>query len=697
MKNIIALSFAILSLLMVGTTANGQSSDHAVLFNMTGRNQETDDSQLYSARHMLEIAGIPFIETDQFNEVINGALILFSSPVIDQSFSAEELATLTNWVNDGGVIISPACKKESFSSLFGYGTYIQAKNRYTLIWIDTPLPEFEYFDEPEEKAISLGRSTYSSVIKSYGYTLSDGLSIAVFDSGETAVIKKKTGSGITYLFGVEWRDVIQRGQLNRDFEAQRIYSNGFEPSADVFPLFLRSVWKTINPVMVWKFTIPRGYTTALIPTHDVDARTSYDTMWHMSAYEKSMNFSCHYFMTTRYFKDDYLSASYNSKSVLNIKNVMADGHTIGNHSVGHFPDMDNDDNFPIGEPGLDTSTYKPFYDSSLEKTLNGSTYGEIEVSKNLLTNDLGTPVISFRSGHLLTNESMNTVLEATGHLYNSSFPACDVLTAFPYFEREGYTWSGTLGNVLEIPMMLSDVFSADPISQTNYPEKVAIWKEVVRCQANNYAPNVILIHPTRKWKTDAEKMLIDNLNLSSCGILNFEDYGRFWRQRFDFNFNQTYNPIDSILIISSTSGALTNDSLVCLMIEKPQRVKEIKLTDENQQLYTFTIIPHSDTSELLYINGSTLYTGIEKVAEYDKLFIWPNPASDFIQIRLPEHYGSQSVITIHDLSGRIILSKIVPSGTESFRLELSNIHPGLYQISVSGSRYFAKATLIKLR
>lgn len=160
MKNFIALSLAILSLLIVGTTTNGQSSDHAVLFNMTGRNQETDDSQLYSARHMLEIAGIPFIETDQFNEAINGALMLFSSPVIDQSFSAEELEALTNWVNDGGVIISPACKKESFSSLFGYETYIQAKNRYALIWIDTPLPEFEYFDEPEEKAISLGRSTY---------------------------------------------------------------------------------------------------------------------------------------------------------------------------------------------------------------------------------------------------------------------------------------------------------------------------------------------------------------------------------------------------------------------------------------------------------------------------------------------------------------------------------------------------------
>jgi len=696
-KNVIIFTLATFLFLVAEKKATAQSVRHAVLFDMMSRNQESDDSHLYSARHMLEIAGIPFIETDQFNEALAGSLILFSSPVIDQSFSADELASLTDWVTNGGVLVSPACKKADFSGLFGYGTYSQTKDRHLMTWIDAPLPELVYFDEPQEKTISLGRSTYTTVIKSYGYTLTEGSSIAEFDSGETAVIKKLTGTGITYLFGLEWRDVIQRGQLNRDFEAQRIYSNGFEPSADVFPFFIRSVWNMINPVMAWKFTIPRGYTTALIPTHDVDARTSYDTMWHMSAYEKSNNFRCHYFMITRYFKDDYMSASYNSQSVLKILDILTDGHTIGNHSVGHFPDLDDDDHFPMGQPGLDTSTYKPFYDGSLERTLNGSTYGEIEVSKNLLTSDLGIPIISFRSGHLLTNESMNTVLEATGHQYNSSFPACDVLTAFPYFEREGYTWSGALGNVLEVPMMLSDVFSADPISQTNYPEKVAIWKEVVRCQANNYAPNIILIHPTRKWKTDAEKMLIDNLDQPACGILNFEDYGRFWRQRYNFKFNQAYSPLDSILTITATSAALTADTLVCLMIENSQRVKKIILTDENQQLYTFTLLPHTDSSELLYLRGSTLYTGNANPVRPGKLAFWPNPARDYIQIRLSDYNNTPIVITLHDLAGRLIWSEVVPQGCETYRVGLSGIHQGVYHISVTGGGSTGRATMVKMK
>ncbi len=576
-------------------------SKKAALFDMTMRYGDPGDrleKHLYSARYMLDIAGMPYIETQTLSKAMEGSLILLSSPILDGSFSIQEIDSLKSWVENGGVLISPCCKSQAMASLFGISSFSYHKKRHAITWIEGNYPELSYFDAPEEKTISLGkRDLNGDAIKSYGYTLDGGSVLAHFDSGEPSVVKKESEKGRTYLFGVEWRDVIQRPQLNKDMEAQRQYSNSFEPSADVFPLFVRSVWNTVNKVSAWKYTIPDGFQSIVMPTHDIDSRTGYDSMYYIADYEKSIGLKAHFFMTTHYFRDDILSPFYDSKSIEKAKKILAAGHTVGSHSTGHFPDFMKNDRFPKGDASVTKETYQPYYHSDIATTTGGNTYGEVYLSKKLLDDDLKTNVRAFRSGHLCVNSTLAEVLDESGYSFSSSFSACDVLTAFPYFERRGYAWERELTSVLQIPMYISDVFT--DISELNYPDKVAIWDDVSKKLIGNYAPCVLLIHPNRKWKMQSLELFVSKLDRTKCGLYNFQKFGDFWLARTKFTFDFYFDEEQALFVIKAPKSQIV--SSLGIVVETSEEIKRCVVVDEDDKLYPVSVTTLSNTRKLVTI------------------------------------------------------------------------------------------------
>ena len=570
-----------------------KSMAQAVLLDLTEREDPTDNArQLYSARHILEVSGVPYLETRDVEVALEASLILISSPINVGLLTPEEITLLNNWTNNGGVVISPVCKDEALQALFGFSASPNYhKNRYLMSWVSGSYPELAYFDHENEKTISLGEDNGgNNVIKTYGYSLNEtAKALAYFDTDEVAVIRNIKGEGRAYLFGVEWRDVIQRPQLNRDFEAERVYSNGFEPSADVFPLFVRSVWNDIHPVSAWKHTIPDAYKTVLIPSHDVDATSGYNLMRSMSDYEKSVNLKSIYFMTTRYFRDDIAKPYYTEENIELTRKLIANGHTIGCHSVGHFPDFSNDDLFPLGSLSVTKETYNPQYIDG--KTENASTYGELKVSKELLEADLNVNIRSFRPGHLLTNSFVTEGLRNLDYSFHTAFTACDVLTGFPFFERMGQDWGGELSTVMQIPIHTSDVFKGDNISEENYLQKADIWFDVLNSHKNNYAPCVLLVHPNRDWKTYAQQALIDKMDRTECGLYNFEAYGDFWIARNDFKFEFDYQAEEQQLIIRASKTSIGKSATIGVMVESELPIKSYHLIDND-----FTEYPVSVTS-----------------------------------------------------------------------------------------------------
>lgn len=562
------------------------------LLDLTTRNGEVESGSdngrnLYSAEYILEIAGAPFFTTKDLNKALSESkMILFSSPVRNVTFTQEEVTTISDWVKDGGVIIAPACIEQSYeiSQLFGITAASYNKSRYFASWEDDQMTdkELEYMDEPEEKDFSLGNAKLGESVKTYGYTISTAIPLARFNDGDVAISSNKFGEGRVYSFGFLWRDVIQRSQLNKDFSAQRSYSNDFEPSADAFPLFVRSVYNKYNQVSVWKSTIPDGFESVLIPTHDCDSRTAYEQMHYMSDYEKAIGLKAHYFLTTHYFKDSpYLSDFYDAAAIKESKKLLEAGHTVGSHSICHFPDFSKTNLFP--NTVVTKESYRAHHDPTTGVSSNGSTWAEVVLSKKILEEDLGNKVRSFRTGHLAMNKNIPEMLKVGQYSFSSCYGAGDVLTCFPYLERLSNDWTGAHTGVLQMPLHFSDVINDDPMNEKNWSEKSERWLKIINKLAGNYAPSMLLIHPNRDWKMKAEKQLVEIMDLNKIGLYNFEDYGDFWLARREFKFEYGYDKSEGRVIIRSTRKEFEKNPHICFMveIETGQKLSEVVLMDEN--------------------------------------------------------------------------------------------------------------------
>lgn len=528
---------------------------HCVLLDLSQQNayneKEGEHSRnVYSAQYLINLAGMPYAVATNVTEAIAQAnMIVCASPFKQSTLTASEIQLLKKWVEQGGVFVAPAITNTNshLCDLFGLESVAYSKERRAFTWREEYLHEQElsYFDEPEERTVSLGRARSTTVesIKTYGYQPATAEAMAYFDSTNVAaVLRHRIGQGVIYTFGILWRDVVQRSQLGKNTTATRITSNGFEPSADIYAFFLRSLHAKINPVSVWKYTIPQGYESVLIPTHDCDSRTAYDEMYWVSEYEKSLGVSAHYFLTVHYFRDQgYLSDFYNAETKPKAQRLLVDGHTVGSHSVCHFPDFSNTNLFPATVVTKEAYAASAHHDKAIGITQGGSTWAELGLSKLIIEDDLGNRVRSFRSGHLCMNKHMPMVQKAVGYTFSSCYASCNVLSQFPFHERMGNDWTGAQG-VLQIPLHISDVINANPMTDTAWNHAPDIWLKVLEKLQGNYAPTVLLIHPNRDWKMFAMRQLVETMDREKVGLYNFEAYGDFWLAREKMSFNYTYLP-----------------------------------------------------------------------------------------------------------------------------------------------------------
>ena len=524
-----------------------------VLLDLTQQNAHDEESgehsrNVYSAQYLMNLAGIPYTIATNVQEAIAKAnMIVCASPFKQSTLTVSEIQLLQQWIEQGGVFVAPAITNTNnhLCALFGMDSVMYSKERKTFTWRDEYLAEkeLEYFNEAEERTVSLGKARNTTVesIKTYGYQPTTAETMAYFDdTNMAAVLRNCIGKGVIYTFGILWRDVVQRSQLGKNTTASRITSNGFEPSADIYAFFFRSLHGKINPVSVWKYTIPQGYESVLIPTHDCDSRTAYDEMYWVSEYEKSLGMSAHYFLTVHYFRDaGYLSDFYNAETKPKAQRLLVDGHTVGSHSICHFPDFSKTELFPATVVTKDAYEVSAHHDKTTGVTQGGSTWAELGLSKLIIEEDLGNHVRSFRSGHLCMNKNVPLVQQAVGYAFSSCYASCNVLSQFPFHERMENDWAGAQG-VLQIPLHISDVINAHPMTDSAWNHAPDIWLKVLEKLQRNYAPTVLLIHPNRDWKMFAMRQLVEAMDREKVGLYNFEAYGDFWLAREKMVFDYTY-------------------------------------------------------------------------------------------------------------------------------------------------------------
>jgi hypothetical protein len=593
--------FWFFTLLLVSINTIGQSVQVGLL-DLTIKNNETNFSRVRSCRHILQVAGISYHESPNLDTVLQYPVVLVSPVILSATFTSAEKLKLTNYVQNGGVLIASSMRDPSLYNLFGVTSFATHTDLKRLYWhTEDEQDYFDRIDDPLEKVISLADSSesFTEAFNIRSYTMANGAeSLAHYENNLNAVVHNEFGAGHTFLLGLDLRDVIMRNLINSDLNAHRTYSNGFEPTTDSFIFFITNIIRKHTGHAVRLHTCPDCGSGVVMVTHDIDSRTAMDTMSVFAEYEQASGINSMYNITTRYFADSWMTAFYpiSLDKVENVKNL---GQRIASHSVGHFPDYYNTTTFSLTTTGNTPVDYQPRFYNSV--TTGGNVYGEVEVSKYLLESNHNVQVKSFRAGHLAFNPRLPKALQDLGYLYNSTFSANDVLTNFPFFDIDELKFSGTQTSVLEIPMTISDASASIPFNQDNYSSYAQNWISITQKNLANNAPTVLLIHPNRHYKLLAEQQYVNGLG-SDVKYMFLDDFGAYWKDR----------------LMAQIKTRLSNDTLYVTWLNfLPQSDLSLVIDDVNEldAVRFFDGMGQELTAETLAVNfGETRYCHFQYVS-----------------------------------------------------------------------------------
>ncbi|MGP0019097.1 MAG: hypothetical protein ACLPHP_11050 [Candidatus Sulfotelmatobacter sp.] len=474
----------------------------------------------------LQAMGIPFFVTRDLRTALGHKLLLLYPEVDGKTYDAAEAQAISDFVAHGGVIFAQNVFWGGFKTLFGFEDVVPLRTRHKIVF-DMTHPEatdatLRYLNRAAEQEVPLGSSAIPEVIWSNGYKAASGTrSLARFEDGSTAVLRHDVGRGHTYLIGVALNDVVRRNQQNRDYEAQRIYVNGFEPGTDVWLLLLRAWYEIYSDSGIRLGTIPEGKRSVLMLSHDVDWEHSFQPMLAFAAFEKSAGTSSTFFVQTKYLDDANSHAFFFGQSLDILREVAAGKSDIGSHTVIHTKLFNK---VPLGTGGERYPSYhaRATRDNAAQ---DATALGEVCVSKSLLDGEIPAhETIFFRAGHLRVPPFLPEALVRCGYEFDSSFTAGDVLTNFPY--RLDFDLGMTEPTpIFEFPVTFEDE-QLPPLM-----DRIPAMLDVIKANAENGAPSVILIHSNNAQdKLEAERVLLSRLP-NDILVENMTEYARFWKAR----------------------------------------------------------------------------------------------------------------------------------------------------------------------
>jgi hypothetical protein len=475
--------------------------------------------------HALREMGIPFFVTADLSHALQHPLLIIYPIATGTTSTAAQIGALTQYVASGKSIFAVDVFAGGLRPLFGFRDYTASRRRYFVNFLPGADPALRYINRPEELQTRLGDPRAGNIYWTNAYT-SDGTSqtLARFDDGSSAVLRKATGKGVAYLSGVDLEDAVLRSQINRHYEAERHYVNAFEPGADVWLLFLRAWYESREPGAIRLGTIPNGQRSVLLLSHDVDWENSFDPMLDYARMEAQHHARSSFMIQTNYVTDYSSRAFFYGKNLDDLKQVYSMGFSIGSHSVIHSMGFNH---FSLGTGDETFATYRPANTGRTTAT-GADVFGEVRVSKQLIDGQLpGHHTILFRSPGLRIPQDLPEALQRCGYFFDSSFTADDVLSNFPYslplrlgFEEDS--------GIYEFPITIEDT---DPPPALPLPQRIPQALEVIRANAENEAISVVLIHSNEAGaKLHAEEQLIEGLpaTITATDLLS---YAEFWRAR----------------------------------------------------------------------------------------------------------------------------------------------------------------------
>ncbi|MFI5388278.1 MAG: hypothetical protein ACHQY2_01060 [Candidatus Eremiobacterales bacterium] len=486
----------------------------------------------FGARHLASGMGIPYLFTHDLAKALRQPMVVMTGAVDGNFMTDATTAKIHDYISGGGIVVVDDGESAGIEILAGIDSLTPSEHRYTMS-IDAASgdPGFVRLTHPEERTISLGNKKEGQAVLTQGYKPKPGGServLARFEDGTAAIVERAIGKGRIYVTGLAYYDSVLRPQDDQAIEAGRVYDNGFEPSADVPQMMVRDWYLHLVRGAVVTDPTPDGLSGALIITHDVDYINSVTNMLPYAKAEKSHGFTTTYFVQAKTVHDIEDYGFYDARGKQIVATVAGEGGDIGSHTVAHAPDFRT---FPVGTGKETPENYKPFVkviapDHSHGLTIGATVTGEVHVSQERL--DAASPLVhvdALRTGYLLINRELWTVLERYGYRFDSSYAAGEVMTAYPYVAMEEQ--GGTVeSRIVEFPIVLADADGWVPMLP-----HMAAFDTVLDDEADIHGVVTTLIHPdVVADKLPTELALVAHAR-PRMWVGDMDAFGDFWEKR----------------------------------------------------------------------------------------------------------------------------------------------------------------------
>jgi hypothetical protein len=492
------------------------------------------DSDWLGLAHGLKTIGIPFLITRDVRAALRHQVVLAYPAISGKLLDRDALQALAAHPRGGGTLIGFEVLGGGLDDVFGF-TATSAGRQRKLMKLDAKaFPAFA----AQELEIPLAGP--SGALGSYAFQPGSAVSLARYDNGEAAIIRRDVGAGHAYAFGINVGAYIARAYNGRH-DIGRSYINQYEPAVDVLLRILLQIYRAHEPLAVTLDTAPHGRSASLIVTHDIDYTRSMENAIAYARYMREQGLAATHFIQTKYVKDWNDDIFFNARGAELARQLDAMGMEVASHSVSHARAFTE---FPVGTATESYPDYQPFVRDKWTAE-NGSILGELRVSRFLLESTVpGLRVQSFRPGHLQNPFALPESMQAAGYRFSSTMSSGIALSHLPFRLNIGRA-NQAESAIFEFPITIEDELQRPMTARL--PQAIAILE-----QLRKYGGLcVVLIHPD---VFDDKMAFLQGLVTRARGmnlwIGSLREFGAWWAARDASAFDTRMQ--DGRLIVEGT-------------------------------------------------------------------------------------------------------------------------------------------------
>ncbi|KAF9581192.1 hypothetical protein BGW38_001888, partial [Lunasporangiospora selenospora] len=559
---------------------------------------------LYKA---LVFQGIPVKVTKDINVAKTHNTVLAYQAMQSKYLGLLDSLTWSSYVSGGNTLIAVGMTSTDLTlkSLFGVtpntNTNANARAAIVLQAPSATVPassvnaQFDLTDTRDAE-IPLWRTGRSTGFTTIGYTASAGTfalgkyrtNSGSSDNLASITLRSVGTNGKAVAIGLDLGAYIGESNGGKTSGIPRAYNAEYEPGYDNFFRIIKSLYQTSTTAgLVTSWPVPGNMGVHFSWTYDIDAQDSYELAYTCALDLQSRGIGGTINWQAKLVKDAYDVASF-SLYYRSISMVEALGNMeLSSHSVSHSPNLLR---FPIGTgkeiwngPTYKEDNYFPFIGQCINNativpgatacdtpnnsmyfyTIGGSLFGEARVSKYILEaiSINNSPVVSFRTGHLLYPDALPQVLAASGFKYSSSGASNDQMPYQPFFNM-AYNQAV---DIIEIPLSGSDedgLMNGDWAlpGDSKYPDGSYAYQQyaIVQKIAKYGGQYTFLIHPTSSQVPGLGAVpFSDKLNFQKLFAEKVKPYAYFDTMGGRGQFHSTRIQTGIDVAVSGTTATVT--------------------------------------------------------------------------------------------------------------------------------------------